>query len=152
MVNSLENIADIEEIETQKEKGPRKRSWTKKKKDLGQLDAKVLRSKLIKISNFEFEDEEPKNVCEDDLAPVTEALQEIKGQFEKNKNATDEQFERAHKEIREVQATVDTVSREVSRIFTQFIFTIQGLFFCFIFGLILFGIGLKRQSSSLAVW
>ena len=50
--------------------------------------------------------------------------------------------------IPQVTALVEDVSQEFSGIFLKFIQAVQGIFFCFILGIILLGIGLRRDQAA----
>jgi len=86
------------------------------------------------------------------VKPIQEKLEEIRNKIEQNKTDTDEQFEKTQNGIQEVQDQVGEVHGVINRIVTQFVFSIQGFFFCFIFGIILIGIGLKRNPQVLNYW
>ena len=52
----------------------------------------------------------------------------------------------------QVHTLVEDISRGLTRIFTSFINSIQGFFFCFIFAILLLAIGLRRNSNLLQIW
>lgn len=133
---------------------PRRRSWMKKKEESNLFDPLELRDKLTKISSNKTEPKtDPKK--QEDLSPslpIEEKLDEIKTKIEQNKTETDEQFEKTQNGIREVQDQVGNVDGVINRIVSQFIFSIQGFFFCFIFGIVFIGIGIKRNPQVLDYW
>jgi len=132
---------------------PRRRSWSKKKEESNLFDPLELRDKLTKISSkTEPENEQKKHEEVSPSLPIQEKLEEIKTKIDQNKSDTDEQFEKTQNGIREVQDQVGNVDGVINRIVTQFIFSIQGFFFCFIFGIVLIGIGLKRNPQVLDYW
>jgi len=134
---------------------PRRRSWMKKKEESNLFDPLELRDKLTKISSkTETESEQSKHegVLPSPSLPIQEKLEEIKTKIDQNKTDTDEQFEKTQNGIREVQDQVGNVDGVINRIVTQFVFSIQGFFFCFIFGIVLIGIGLKRNPQVLDYW
>ena len=145
-----------------------------KKEETILFDPVELRDKLYKISNKEESGKQIKNTEDSaDPQPIQEKLEEIKNQIEQNKTDIDEQFEKTQNGIQkvklnkicwqnmniltiflfwQVQDQVGEVYGVINRIVTQFIFSIQGFFFCFIFGIILIGIGLKRNPQVLDYW
>eukprot|EP00092_Neocalanus_flemingeri_P001537 GFUD01001639.1.p1 GENE.GFUD01001639.1~~GFUD01001639.1.p1 ORF type:complete len:552 (+),score=175.64 GFUD01001639.1:52-1707(+) len=150
MVNLAQQIEEEspepnEDKENITDNGPRRRSWVKKKEETNLFDPVELRDKLYKISNKDDIEKEKRN--DDDSTeggvPIQEKLEEIKSQIDRNKSDTDEQFEKTQNGIQEVQDQVGEVCGVINRIVTQFGFSIQGFFFCFIFGIIVIGIGLK---------
>ena len=52
----------------------------------------------------------------------------------------------------QVHSLVEDISRGLSRIFTSFINSIQGFFFCFIFAILLLAIGLRRNPNLMQIW
>lgn len=132
---------------------PRRRSWMKKKEETNLFDPLELRDKLTKITNKAGpESQNNKNEKPLEALPIEDKLEEIKTQIEQNQTDTAEQFEKTQNGIREVQDQVGQVDGVINRIVTQFIFSIQGFFFCFIFGIIFIGIGLKRNPQVLSYW
>ena len=139
-----------------------------KKEESNLFDPLELREKLTKISSKTgTENEQRKHEEEFPSLPIQEKLEEIKTKIDQNKTDTDEQFEKTQNGIREVnvnkykvftpkifqvQDQVGNVDGVINRIVTQFVFSIQGFFFCFIFGIVLIGIGLKRNPQVLDYW
>ena len=139
-----------------------------KKEESNLFDPLELRDKLTKISSKTgTENEQRKHEEELPSLPIQEKLEEIKTKIDQNKTDTDEQFEKTQNGIREVnekkykvytnkifqvQDQVGNVDGVINRIVTQFVFSIQGFFFCFIFGIVLIGIGLKRNPQVLDYW
>jgi len=141
----------IENAPKTTECAPRRRSWVKKKDEANPFDPLELRDKLCRISS---KDDSEKKIIDEDgpVKPIQEKLEEISNKIEQNKTDTDEQFEKTQNGIQEVQDQVGEVHGVINRIVTQFVFSIQGFFFCFIFGIILIGIGLKRNPQVLNYW
>jgi len=160
--NCLKNVIcdspDEEEDKVVEEKtkitnnSPRKRSFVKKKEEVNLFDPQELREKLIKVSCEEEDKKEGENEDTSDQVPLEEKIDEIKSQIDQNKNEMDEQFEKTQNGIREVQNQVGQFSGIVNKIVNQFIFSIQGFFLCFIFGIISLGIGLKKHPQILEFW
>merc|ERR1712192_233533 len=79
------------------------------------------------------------------LDPLTEKLEEIAEKLDKERMEAEAKWEKSQRELEEVHSLVEDILRGLSRIFTGFINSIQGFFFCFIFAVLLLAIGLRRN-------